>query len=101
MTFLPSFALLLAICLSAAAGVAPVLMNPFTTNTTAAADAHVVALVSGPTNGVSSAVVTNIVNGMVQSNQFTKLASGTALDGLVFTNLNATNIIGKIKVHAP
>jgi len=91
--------ILLLSCVAAFGGVAPVLMNPYTTNTTAAADAHVVGLIGGPTNGVSGGTVSNIVGGLVSYNQFTTNAGGTSLSGLVFTNINSTNLIGTIRTN--
>ena len=46
-------------------GLNPVLQNPYTTNSAAAADAHAALVAGGPTNGVSATTVTNIVVSIV------------------------------------
>lgn len=62
------FTILMLTGLAAFAGLNPVLQNTYTTNTQSAADAHVVSLIGGPTNGVSAATVTNIVGGLTANN---------------------------------
>jgi len=57
MKFLP---FLLLTCLTACAGIAPVQMNPYTTNTTVNADLHVLAISGSPTNGITATSATNI-----------------------------------------
>jgi hypothetical protein len=73
------------------AGLNPVLQNPYTTNTPAAADAHVIALVSGPTNGVTLATLTNVVNGIATTLHV--LVATNSPDGNVSASLNqVTNL---------